>query len=74
MTKAVTLSKRIPDDPNYSSWTYEDMYLVNKATGEVLTQTDEGLEIQPKITDSADPSQQWTLDFNGEIYFVFKKM
>ena len=71
MTKTVTLSKRIPDDPNYSSWTYEDMYLVNKATGEVLTQTDEGLEIQPKITDSADPSQQWTFDLNGEIYFCF---
>ena len=72
MTKTVTLSKRIPDDPNYSFWTYEDMYLLNKATGEVLTQTDEGLEIQPKISDSTpDPSQQWTFDFNGEIYFCF---
>ena len=48
------------------------MYLMNKATGEVLTQTDEGLQILPKIIDSKDPSQQWIFDFNGELYFWFK--
>ena len=66
VTKFVTLSK-VPDVPNFSFWTYEDMCLVNKATGEVLTQTPEGLQILPKIG-SKDASQQWTLDFNGVIF------
>ena len=70
MTKFVTLSKRIPDDPNFSFWTYEDGYITNKATAEVLTQTDKGLRIMPKITVSKDASQQWTLDFNGEDHFL----
>ena len=66
VTKDVTLSNRIPDDPNFSFWTYEDMYLTNKATGEVLTQTDSGLKILPKETASNEPSQQWIIDINSK--------
>ena len=66
VTKFVTLSK-VPDVPNFSFWTYGEMYLMNKATGRVLTQTPEGLQILPKIG-SKDASQQWTLDFNGVIF------
>ena len=66
VTKDVTLSKRIPDDPNFSFWTYEEMYLTNKATGEVLTQTDSGLKILPKETASNEPSQQWIIDINSK--------
>ena len=55
----------------YSQWMYEDMYLINPATGNVLTFTTEGkLEMLPKIdTETADNSQQWILDYNGKNYF-----
>ena len=66
VTKDVTLSNRIPDDPNFYFWTYEDMYLTNKATGEVLTQTERGLKILPKETASKEPSQQWIIDINSK--------
>lgn len=72
--KDVTLSKTITADPNFSFWTYDDMYLINKATGKVLTQTPEGLQILSKVTGSKDSSQQWTLDFNGVIFFSIKKL
>ena len=68
MTKTITLSQKIPDDPFYSFWTYKEMYLVNKATDEVLTQTDEGLQLLPKVTTQPDPTQQWILDYNSENF------
>ena len=55
----------------YSQWSYEDMYLINPVTGNVLTLTTEGkLEMLPKIdTETADNSQQWILDYNGKNFF-----
>ena len=70
----VTLSKTISADPNFSFWNYDDMmmYLWNMATQTVLTQTPEGLKILPLAESSEDSSQQWILDFNGEILFSLK--
>ena len=67
VTKDITLSKNISADPNFSFWTYEDLYLTNKAKGEVLTQTDGGIQIMPKETASKEPSQQWIFDINSKI-------
>ena len=65
--------------PHYfanSQWIYEDMYLMNPATGNVLTFTsEEKLEVLPKInTVTADKSQQWILDYNGTSFNSFYKL
>ena len=65
------MSKNIPFDPNFSFWTFEDMYVTNKAKGEVLTHTDGRLQILPKETASKEPSQQWSFDINSKIYLEF---
>ena len=52
---------------------YEDMYLINPVTENVLTFTTEGkLEMLPKIdTETADNSQQWILDYNGKQINIY---
>ena len=68
------MSKKIPADPNFSFWTYEDMYLTNKAEGEVLTLTDGRLQILPKETASKEPSQQWSFDINSKTRLAFNNV
>ena len=43
------------------------MHLINQATGETLTRTDDGLQLKPRISDDGDPSQQWILDYNSNF-------
>ena len=43
------------------------MHLINQATGEVLTRTNDGLQLKPRISDDGDPSQQWILDYNSNF-------
>ena len=48
----VLLSNKRPDNHDYSAWHYENGYLVNKATGKVLTKTTStstGLKIADQI-------------------------
>ena len=68
MTNKVSLSSNIPDYALFNFWRYEDMHLINQATGETLTRTDDGLQLKPRISDDGDPSQQWILDYNSNFF------
>ena len=66
VTDWVSLSKNIPNYAPFSFWKYEDMNLINLATGDALTRIDDGLILKPKnASDYMDPSQQWILDYNS---------
>ena len=64
----VFLVKYFPQDHQLYEWLYEDGYLTNKHSGHVLTNSDEGIKVLPKLSDETpDASQQWILDYNGKL-------
>ena len=66
----VSLSNNYPDYAPFSFWKYEDMSLINQATGEALTQTDDGLMVMPLDLNNVNSSQQWILDFNSKNFNI----
>ena len=71
----VILSKNIPNYAPFSFWKYEDMNLINLATGDALTRSEDGLVLMPKNeSDYMDPSQQWILDYNSRTLTIRQKI
>ena len=65
------MSKNIPNYAPFSFWKYEDMNLINLATGDALTRIDDGLTLMPKnAPDYINPSQQWILDYNSRTLTI----
>ena len=69
----MSLNNDIPDYAPFSLWKYEEMSLINIATGEALTRSDDGLMLMPRASDNIDQSQQWILDFNSKHFNNFQK-
>ena len=50
-----------------TQWTYLNKYLINTATGNVLTGSTDKISVAPQ--QGEDDSQQWILDYNGKTLF-----
>ena len=58
---------------SFQQWKYEEGFLVNMGTKKVLTETNKGLVLSGKLGNQPDPSQQWTLDYNGKLVWSPQK-